>query len=224
MAARNISDVYNLINYITRKIRGVFISPTDLDEVLLAAQLETYNEYWKGYGVNQQIHDALQPFKVLRHPYTSTSSGLVSYPSDYIHLLGGVSSVYGSTLNAVTFLNPDQIPDAITNQLRPVDLSNPIAEDYSFKNSDGTITLGFQMYPMTTQIGYFSYMRLPAQPHYGYVQVDRVITYDPATSVQLEFTDIYVNEIISRSLKYFGINMAENEIIQFAQLQEQETK
>jgi len=224
MAARNIQQLFDLVDYIVRKQRGVFITGTEFDEVLDAAQLEAYAYYWSGYGIDQTIHDALQPFKVLRNPYTSTSSGLVSFPSDYLHLLAGVSAIYGSTITPVTFLNPDQVPDAITNQLRPVVLANPVAEDYSFKNPDGTITLGFQMYPMSTQIGYYSYMRRPAQPHYGYTQVNRVITYDPTTSVQLEFTDIYVNNIISRSLKYFSINMSEQEIEVFAQTQQQETK
>jgi hypothetical protein len=61
---------------------------------------------------------------------------------------------------------------------------------------------------------------------YGYTQVpgSRTITYDNATSTQLEFTDVYINNIISIALKFWGINMAEQDIQAFAQNQTQETK
>ena len=51
----------------------------------------------------------------------------------------------------------------------------------------------------------------------------RTITYDPANSIQIEFYDIYVNDIIARALKYLGINIDEQGIEQFAVMQQQET-
>jgi hypothetical protein len=35
---------------------------------------------------------------------------------------------------------------------------------------------------------------------------------------------VYINNILARALKFWGINMAEQDIQQFAQLQTQETK
>lgn len=216
MAARNISDIYSLVNYITRTQRGVFIAPSEFNESLTAAQLELFQYYWSlFYEQDQQLHDALQPFKVLRYQFASDASGLVTFPSNYIHLFFGVFSIYGSTICPVQFLDNEQIADAIDNQLRPISLSNPIAEMSSS---------GFQMYPMSSQIGFYSYLRLPNQPVYAYTQVNRTITYDAANSTQLEFTDVYVNNIVSRALKYFGINMGEQDIEQFAQLQQQQTQ
>lgn len=224
MAARNISNIYDLVDYIVRKNRGVFINPSEFDESMGAANLEAFEYYWElSYKDDQDLHDSLQPFKVLRQQFQSAADGLVTHPSNFVHLFPGVFSIYGSTLCPCQFLDNEQIPDATTNQLRPVSLSNPIAEVASIPNQS-TTTLGFQMYPMTTQIGFYSYLRLPNQPHYGYVQVNRTITYDPLTSVQIEFTDVYVNNIISRALKYFGISMGEAEIEKFAQAQTQQTQ
>lgn len=215
MAARNISDVYNLVDYICRKNRGVFITPAEFNQVMTAAQLELFQYYWDMfYEQDQQLHDALQPFKVLRYQFASNSSGFVTFPSDYVHLFFGVFSIYGSTICDCQFVDNEQVPYAIKNQLRPVSLSAPIAE---------VAPNGFQMYPMTTQIGFYSYLRLPSQVVYGYTQNGRVITYDANTSTQIEFTDAYVNNIISRGLKYFGINMGEQDIQQFAQSQQQQT-
>ncbi len=224
MAARNIFEIYTLIMDIARKQRGVFISIPNFNTYAVAGQLESYQEYRKLYGATDDLHDAIQPFKVLRNPFTSSSSGLVTYPSNYSNQLAGYFSIYGSTVCPITFLNPDQIPDAITNQLRAVTLSDPIAEDYAFRNSDGTITKGFQLYPMQTQIGFYSYLRLPEQPVLAVTQVNRVITYDPLNSVQFEFSDTYMNNVVSKILKYVGINMAEPEIQAFAQSQQEETK
>jgi hypothetical protein len=67
-------------------------------------------------------------------------------------------------------------------------------------------------------------LRRPATPVLGYTQSGRTVTYDPNTSTQLEFTDVYINNIISRALKFRSINMAEQDIQQFAQIQTQETK
>jgi hypothetical protein len=82
------------------------------------------------------------------------------------------------------------------------------------------------LYPAATQAGFYNYLRRPATPVLGYTQASgsRTITYDPNTSTQLEFTDVYINNIISRALKFWGINMAEQDIQQFAQIQTQETK
>lgn len=182
---------------------------------MTASQLEAVQYYWDMFfEKDQQLHDALQPFKVLRYQFASNSSGLVSYPSDYVHFFYGAFSIYGSTVHSIQFLDNEQVADALDNQLRPISLSNPIAEV-----SAG----GFQMYPMSAQIGFFSYLRLPVQVVYGYSQSGRTITYDPTTSVQIEFKDVYVNNIISRALKYFGISMSEAEIEQFAQSQQTQT-
>lgn len=216
MAARNISDIFGLVNYITRTQRGVFISPTEFNSVMTASQLELYQYLWElSYKSEQQLHDGLQPFKVLRYQFASNSGGLVTFPSDYTHLFLGVFSIYGSTVCPVQFVDNEQVPDALNNQLRVVSLMNPIAE---------AAPNGFQMYPIASQIGYFSYLRLPAQVVYGYTQNGRAITYDPTTSVQIEFKDTYVNNIISRALKYFGVSMSESEIEQFAQSQTQQTQ
>jgi len=69
-----------------------------------------------------------------------------------------------------------------------------------------------------------SRLRRPAKPVYGYTTSGRTIIYNPATSTQLEFTDVYINNIISIALKFWGINMAEQDIQVFAQNQTQETK
>ena len=212
--AYNINDVYNQMRFIVRKERGVFVTIPEAMQTLDNAQLEAVEEWFSTYGTTQIIHDAIRKLRVQKN-FTSDSTGLVTFDADYLHLIGGAYTVSGSTINNVRFLNEDELALALKSQLRPVLESNPIAIDAS---------VGFRLYPASTQTGFYNYLRRPATPVLGYTQSGRNITYDPNTSTQLEFTDVYINNIISRALKFWGINMAEQDIQQFAQIQTQETK
>lgn len=212
--AYNINDVYNFLTFIVRKERGVFITIPEAMQTLDNAQLEATEDWFAGYGATQILHDAIRKLRT-QVQFTSASDGMVTFVSDYLHMIGNPYTVTGSTINAVRFVNEDELPYALTSQLRPVSTSKPIAKDSS---------VGFQLYPQSTQTGFYNYLRRPATPVLGYTQTGRTITYDANTSTQLEFTDVYINNIISRALKFWGINMAEQDIQQFAQLQTQETK
>lgn len=212
--AYNINDVYNQMIFIVRKERGVFVTIPEAMQTLDNAQLEAVEEWFSTYGTTQIIHDAIRKLRVQKS-FTSDSTGLVTFDSDYLHLIGGAYTVSGSTINNVRFLNEDELALALKSQLRLVSDSNPIAIDAS---------VGFKLYPAAIQSGFYNYLRRPAIPVLGFTQSGRTITYNSGTSTQLEFTDVYINNIISRALKFWGINMAEQDIQQFAQLQTQETK
>lgn len=211
---RNISDIVNFVQYIIRKERGVFLPPAQCTANLDTGQLDCLQEYFKFYGADQTIHDSLRPFRVF-YQFTSDASGFVTFPSNYLHIVGTAFTLYGSTVNEITMVNEDEFVSALTSQLRPVDNGNPLGRDTS---------AGFSIYPQVNQVGYFTYIRRPATPVYGFTQAGRVITYDPNTSTQLEWNETYWNNIIARSLKYAGVNMDEQGIQQFADMYEKETK
>lgn len=212
--ARNISDIYEFFRYIVRKERGVFITPSQFNANLDAGQLDAFQEYFAPYGSTQLLHDGLKPFRVY-YQFTSDSAGIVTYPSGLEHILGAAFTVTGSTVNEVTFVNDNEYVFAINSQLRPVSLSRPIAVD--------TAT-GFSLYPQSTQIGFFNYLKRPDTPIYAVTQVGRVVTYDPNNSVQLEWADSYINNIIAKALVYTGVNMDEQGVIAYAENYNQQTK
>ena len=214
--AYNLNDIYNFMVFIVRKERGVFITIPEFESTLDNAQIEAVADWFELYGTTQKIHDAIRKLRV-QVQFTSTSDGQVSFASDYLHMIGGAYTVTGSTINSIRFVNEDEVALALRSQLRPVSTSAPIARDSS---------TGFQIYPQSTQTGFYNYLKRPVKPVYGYTQApgSRTLTYDNATSTQLEFTDVYINNIISIALKFWGINMAEQDIQVFAQNQTQETK
>lgn len=214
MATRTIQNIIDFMSYIVRKERGTFLLIDQAVTALDVGQMDAFEDYFKQYGVDQTIHDALKPFRVY-YQFTSSTDGFVTYPAAVVHLLGSPWTVTGSTANPIRFVNEDELPTLFNSQLRPITNTYPIAVDTA---------AGFSIYPQQTQIGYFVYLRRPILPVYSYTQVGRVITYNSASSTQLEWNEVYWNNIIARALKYVGVNMSEKEVSDFATQYEQETK
>jgi hypothetical protein len=214
MAIRTVSDLYNFYQYIVRKERGVFVLPSQFNANMDAGQMDAVEEWFAPYGQTQQLHDALRKLRIY-YQFTSDAAGIVTFPSDYLHLLGNPFTVTGSTVNQIKFLNEDEVGFALKSQLRPPTNDYPLAVDTS---------TGFSIYPQQTQIGYLWYLKRPATITFAYTQVGRTITYDSANSIQPEFSDAYLNNIIAKALRYAGINMSEQQISEFANAYNQETK
>jgi len=212
--AYNLNEIYNFMVFIVRKERGVFVTISEFESTLDNAQIEATSGWFELYGITQKIHDAIRKLRS-QVQFTSASDGQVNFASDYLHMIGGAYTVTGSTINTIRFVNENEVSLSLKSQLRPVSTSLPIAKD--------TAT-GFQIYPQVAQTGFYNYLRRPVKPVFGYTTSGRTITYNSATSTQLEFTDVYINNIISIALKFWGINMAEQDIQAFAQNQTQETK
>lgn len=223
--ARNIYNLYLFYQYIVRKQTGVYVSDTEFNENMNAAGLDCIQEWFKPYGVTNNLHDALLPLRK-RYQFASDSGGIVIYPSDYIHLLGSPYTVTGSTVNQVHFVQDSEFVFALNSQQRPVSNTYPIAIDWANEvGGDPTVVQkGFQIYPQQVQVGFLFYLKLPTPMQLVYTQVGRVIIYDSVNSVQPYFTDIYINHLLARALWYAGVNMNESEVTNFAQQYSEETK
>lgn len=211
---RDINSLYNLFRDIVRKERGIFVKISQFNAWMDSGQLDAIEEWFAPYGETQKLHDALRQIRVY-YQFTSDTAGIVTFPSDYIHLIGSPFTVTGSTVNEITFVNESELPFAINSQLRPVSNTKPIAVDTS---------TGFSIYPQQTQIGFFNYLKRPATITLAVTQVGRDVTYDPINSVQPQFSDVYFNNIVAKALKYAGVYMNEEAVSAFANQQNQETK
>lgn len=211
--ARDINSLYNLAQYILRKERGVFLTVSDFNQNMDAGLLDAVEFWFSGYGADQKLHDAIKPLRVYQ-PFTSNSGGFVTYPSNYLHLIGSPFTVSGSTITNGTFINEDEFISANRSQLRPIQNSDPIFVD--------TAT-GLSIYPQAAQTGAYWYLRRPVSPLLVVTTVGRAITYDSVNSVQVELLEVYWNNVVARSLKYAGINMDEKGVSDFANQYQAET-
>lgn len=214
----NIQDIHNWIDFITNKAQGTFFTYAEKDTALDRAQIEYFNSEYAVYALAQKIQDSLAPFKASYDFLTSDSAnGLVTMPTGYMYLTGGqiVIVVNGHTrTKSLKILSEDELAYRLDSQLRPVTISQPVAT-ISGKGS-------VQLYPKTAMAGTMYFLKRPTPPKFAYTQVGRVITYDTDTSVQLEWGESEIGEIMIRALEYLGINAQDQTVTQFADIKSKE--
>jgi hypothetical protein len=76
-----------------------------------------------------------------------------------------------------------------------------------------------QFYPTNLGTALLSYLRFPQTPVWGYTMVSGRPVYDPATSVNIEFNPQELPAIAMKMLSLLGINLREQELQGYAQLQ-----
>jgi hypothetical protein len=235
-----IQDIHNVILFYLSKEQNGHISHEEIDLVLDRAQMALFDDYYNnpkwnrqsqqmvGYGESQRLNDALSPFKAT---YTFTNSdssgGVITLPANYMYLLSLQTTRYSNTLSrnvmsAVTVLNEEELIYRLESQVVPVTLDGPIC----IMNSSNQI----QLFPDTAQAGKVYYFRRPAVPKFGYTQSGRVITYNATQysssaltgSQQLEWRESDLNNLITKALSYYGLNLNSPDVAQFAQLKIQE--
>jgi hypothetical protein len=229
----DINDVHNIVLFYLNKDQNIYLSHEEIDDVLDRAQMVLFNQYHTNpklpaqtqaalYGESQRVDDALSPFKEL---YTfapvDTPGGVITMAPNlnYQHLISLYTTLYNSTLgrnvySGVQVLNEEELIERLESQVIPVSSGDPIA----IMNKQNKI----QLFPPTGATGGVYYFRRPLKPIFSYTQSGRVITYDPNTSVDLEWKDMDVNNVISIALSYFGLNMSAADVVQFAQVKTQE--
>jgi hypothetical protein len=225
----DLSVIHNTILYYINKDQNGYVTHSEIDDVLDKAQLALFNQYHTNpklpsqaqaalYGESQRIDDALSVFKS-KHTFTDVSSpsGILTLPSDYMHLLSLYTTVYNSQLGrnvylGVQVLSEEELIERLESQVIPVSLEDPIA----IMNSQNII----QLFPEQAQTGGVYYLRRPAKPAFVYTQSGRTVTYNQSGSTQLEWRDFDCNNIISIALSYYGLNLSSQEIMQFAELKQ----
>jgi hypothetical protein len=227
----DIKVIHDTILYYLNKDQTGYVTHSEIDQVLDKAQLALFNQYHTNpklpsqaqaalYGESQRIDDALSTFKSKYTFVNGTSpSGIVTLPSDYMHLLSLYTTVFNSQLgrnvySGVQVLSEEELIDRLESQVIPVSLEDPIA----IMNSQNRI----QLFPEQGQTGGVYYLRRPVAPVFAHTQSGRTVTYNQAGSTQLEWRDFDVNNIISIALSYYGLNLSAAEVIQFAEVKQQQ--
>lgn len=201
---------------------GTYFSYAEKDSVLDRAQIEYFNSQYAVYAMAQKMQDSLSPFKAKYDFLTEdTADGLVTMPSGYMYLTGGqiVIVVDGHTrTKSLKILSEDELGKRLDSQLRTVSTSKPVA---TIAGKVSGITL-IQLYPKQPMAGSMFYFRRPTPPKFAYTQTGRVITYDSDNSVQLEWGESEIGEIMIRALEYLGVNSSDANITQFSDAKSKE--
>lgn len=214
----NIEGCVNFLNFWIRKERGVFYTIEELMLLLDRAQMSYYNDIVPKYATSQIIKDCLSPFRsIVYFNDTTTTNGLYNVGTGVLDLLD-VSinfDVNGRTVYyPVKMINEDELSDRLNSQIDPPTETAPVGELLS----QGLI----QFYPaVDAYTGAVRYLRRPSVPSCTYhIDGGYIIVFD--TQNNLEWRDSDINAILLKALSSIGINLADQEVSQFAEMKTQE--
>jgi hypothetical protein len=212
----NISEIHDFIGIITSQERGGFSTPAEIDAALDRASMAVFTFYRPIYATSIEAKEALAPFRV-KYEYTTSGTGQItlSNASEFVRLLSMDVMVSDPTTPSgynsdrrypVMFVNEDELADRLNSQNKQPTATSPIADTHGIG--------WYDLYPQQVHSGSIYFLKRPQKPVFGYTQSERSITYNPATSTQLLWTEPYLNEVIFAALTYLGVNLDNTKLIE----------
>jgi hypothetical protein len=228
----NIKDVHDRIRLLLDKSQVGFVSPSEIDHALDMAQLDLFNElygnarqYQPGrsvppihYGATQKINDSLSPFKeVLNLEEADTTNGVISLPSDYLHVIGIYLRSYDNTLarniyKSIKIVSEDELAKRLDSFIFSPSSSTPVG----IINGKGMI----QLFPEDSIDVDIHYLRRPAKPFMNYTSTNRSINYNDNGSVQLEWQETDLNTLINKAISVLGASLKDMQSVQFGEMKD----
>lgn len=223
----NIDEVHKYIDFIIKKTNaGGYISPTEKDMVLNRAQIQYFNKLYGNqndyrydrpvpkisYAVTEKISNSLSVFISDPVVLTVNSSGRASIPFDLFQTVAITKTINGIE-NEITRVEQDRVANNLTSYYDAPDTNFPI---YTQLKTE------FQFYPKNLASANLVYLRQPQNMVWGYnIGIGGRPVYNPSASVQPQWKDMDMNEIIYLALSYIGVNLKDPEVAQFANIKTQ---
>ncbi|OYY99569.1 MAG: hypothetical protein B7Y37_13845 [Sphingobacteriia bacterium 28-36-52] len=212
----NVNEVYQLILYIVNKNQNGYLSPDEFNLTINQAQV-SYMDYLVGqfqqyqagrpiptvqFGNNETTRQRVTPF-IYNQLLAVDANGFSSYPSDYLLTDTMFTGLYGK----IKFVQQDYLANYLNSRIAPV-ATNPI---YLIERE------GFRFYPNDIAQARVSYIKSPRTIVYGYtLNGDGLPVYNPSTSVDPEWQELDLLEIISRALRMISENLKDVSVANYA--------
>lgn len=213
-----IDDVYSLIKYIINKQQIGYLNPDEFNLIINQAQtsfldylLGEFQQYQPGkseprigFGQNQTVRQRLTPF-IYGYILNVDGNGFSPYPDDF-QQIDAMWSMYG--FDRIKYVQQDSLYSTYNSVIDPIGTNNIYLVESS----------GFQFYPTTIGQARLSYVRKPAQARWAYTNdIYSRPVYDPSQSINLEWYDVDILEIIARALRMVGVNLQAVQVSQYAE-------
>lgn len=208
--AKLIKTIHDRINFAIKKGHTGHIPPDQIDNEIHAESMNLWKKYVEEFERTSKIAMFLNPFKKTELITLTSGSGVTTNDNinDIIPISVGTSSdVEIDILSRADYLN------RINHPIKALETEYPIC-----LIDNGTISV----LPNTISSVRIYYLRPPIKPEYKFtVSGDRYI-YDDANSTDIEWDEVLHDEIMNRVLANLGINMREEELIRFSQIEKQQ--
>lgn len=227
--AFSVEDLYKLMNFICNKKQSGAITPENNNVLLKAINLEMFKvysglpeEFGSGpqaprrvWQANNKITDILRPFHKIKFVPKDTN-GFFPVPDDYAAFSSLMRVEIGASdecsaqvkkkWKAIKLVTEGERVTRLESRVKPPTLGYPIGAFYD---------TGLLVDPEEIPVIRMAYLRYPATPVRNYTNVNDEDKYEPIGSVQLEWPAITHVDFALRMCRYVGINIREEELVNF---------
>lgn len=239
-----INSVRNTVMFLLNKDNRGYVSPSEFDYFAKLAQLEIFESYFNDYakavamqnmrkrGQNygdtvQHIQNKIDKFytnaTLAYRDVAATSTGeeqdYFDLPSDLYKL---INITYQGGFGTDTTMGGGRIVQPIA----------PHKFDMIVNSNLTQPTVTYPVYVRSADIVYIrplsiqsnvqaNYIRKPADPHWGYINLNSDPVYNADSSTNFEISEEDETDLIIKICKYAGLSIREGDIVQVAAQQEQ---
>jgi len=224
MATVSIDTVKTYTEYLVRKNNSGYLSPSQFNLIINRASKTIFvkrvgnpHDYRPGqpvpaigFQITQKITEDLKRFQENGNLILK-ADGTANYPTDLAYTIPGISYVTSNkgarVVVPIEVIDKDKEASRLASAIVTPTRSYPIAV---FENTF------IQVYPAGISNIKFPYLRYPKEALWASNTVNNRPVYDPANSVDLEWEDLVVNDIIMQALKSIGISIKDADVMNFA--------
>ena len=222
-----IDEVYRFINFIVKKSNaGGYVTPSEFNLLINRAQIQYFNKLYGNqndyrydrpipkisYAVTEKISNSLSPFLSDKTTITIDSNGQCTTPTDMIQMVAVTKEVVGKPEYEITRVEQDRVANNLTSYYDAPDTDFPIYAQLRTK---------LQFYPKNLASASVIYLKKPTNMVWAYTTVSGRPVYDAGTSVQPQWEEVDMNEIMYLALSYIGVNLKDPDVSQFANMKTQ---
>jgi hypothetical protein len=237
--AVNVNEVYKFVQFISNKSQSGNLTPDNFNTSLKRAlyefvmnRLGNIFQYQPGQPVqrisfqsSKRVSDDLRHLITPVNPAHVDIDGQFPIPADYLFCTSirykyktlsddGKNTEYVERkVDLVTDAEVSSISDSEIFKARLKAGKMCFAAEYGDY---------FQFYPSNVGTVIFTYLRMPETPMWAFTVVNNRPVYDPANSVDVDIQEISTSEVVMNVCNFLGINLRENDLIQYSELKKQE--
>lgn len=209
--------VYSIMRFIARKNQLESLSPAEFQYAFNSAQRNYYDflvgriEQYRydrpipriGLAMTDNVVSRLTPFQ--ESATQTVTAGVAAKPSNFNKLL----SMITPNNYRVYRVEENRLTERIQDSIDPIDEPNAFFVE---------LKTGWAVYPTSLPSVTVKYLRLPADVVWNYtLDGNGRPVYNPTGSVNPEWMDNDIDELIARALKILGISIKENALVSYGQ-------
>lgn len=214
--AKFIEDIHKLYNLLAGKNIATKQPPERIDQVLYEVTIGIFNDHYNHYVKTQKISDYMLPFKRVKTLTLTAGKATITAELNYAHSRG-VKLPDGTKVDVVE----DKFwAGRVKSKVDPPSASRPICR---IENTEADATIKqIELVPSTITSIQLYYFKIPAKAKYAYTPSGNRYIYDENNSIDSEFSPLLFPQIAMKVLSRFGINLREQQVIQYAEAMKQQ--